>query len=82
MDREVFHRLKTAADYQKKAIRALLPEKMEKHLDVIENEIKSMVLEAAAELVKGCGTKGGTAEPQSAQQASSEKTSARKVEIE
>ena len=77
MDRELLHRLKMAADYQRKAMRALMPEKMGKHLDVIENEIKCMVMEAAAELLKECGGSEKASESQS-----SEKSSARKVDIE
>ena len=38
-------RLKEAAMYQKKAIRALIPERMLKHIDVIGNELKLMVAE-------------------------------------
>ena len=41
----MINRLKEAAEYQKKAIRALFPERMLKHIDVIGNEIKLMVAE-------------------------------------
>ena len=41
----MINRLKEAAEYQKKAIRALFPERMLKHMDVIGNEIKLMVAE-------------------------------------
>ena len=41
----MINRLKEAAEYQKKAIRALFPERMLKHIDVIGNEIKMMVAE-------------------------------------
>ncbi len=51
MNSEMISRLKTAAGYQKKAIRALLPEGMEGHLDVIENEIRSMFAEAVTRIV-------------------------------
>ena len=54
MNREMLHRLKTAGEYQKKAIMALLPEPMERHLDVIEKEIKMMVVETVAEMVWEC----------------------------
>jgi hypothetical protein len=54
MNKEMMGRLKTAAGYQKKAIRALLPEGMEGHLDVIEKEVKMMVAEAAAGFFTGC----------------------------
>ena len=52
MDREMLHRLSTAAEYQKKAVRALLPEKMKKHLDAIEREVKLMLAEAVAGMLK------------------------------
>lgn len=54
MDKEMLYRIKTAGEYQWKALRALFPEEMEGHLDVIEKEIKMMVIEAANELVKAC----------------------------
>ena len=41
----MINRLKEAAEYQKKAIRALIPDRMLKHMDVIGNEIKLMVAE-------------------------------------
>ncbi|MCR4585600.1 MAG: hypothetical protein K5686_07740 [Lachnospiraceae bacterium] len=41
----MINRLKEAAEYQKKAIRALFPERVLKHIDVIGNEIKLMVAE-------------------------------------
>ena len=47
----MLHRLKTAGEYQKKAIMALLPESMERHLDVIGKEIKIMAAETFAEIV-------------------------------
>lgn len=54
MNKEMLHRLKTAGEYQSKAIHALFPEEMGKHLDVIEKEMKMMVVEVAAELLKNC----------------------------
>ena len=37
---EMLRRLKTAGEYQKKAMMALLPERMEKHLDVKKVDIE------------------------------------------
>lgn len=54
MNNEMLHRMKIAGEYQRKAIRALFPEEMGEHLDVIEKEIKMMVMEVAAELLKNC----------------------------
>lgn len=54
MNKEMLHRMKIAGEYQRKAIRALFPEEMDKHLDVIEKELKMMVMEVAAELLKNC----------------------------
>lgn len=47
MNKEMMKRMKTAGEYQKKAIRALFPEEMEEHLDVIEKEMKAMFMEMA-----------------------------------
>lgn len=52
MNKEMIDRMKTAGEYQRKAIRALFPEEMGEHLDVIEKEMKMMVMEVAAELLK------------------------------
>ena len=45
MNNTMIKRLKTAGEYQKKAILALLPERTAGHLDVIGNEMKQMVAE-------------------------------------
>lgn len=58
MNKEVFRRLKTAGEYQKKAIYALFPEKVGRHLDVIEKELKMMAVEIAADVVKECRKSG------------------------
>ena len=50
MNKEMKERLKTAADYQKKAIEALFPECVSKHMKVIGKEMKAML----AELAAGC----------------------------
>ncbi len=52
MNREMMQRIKIAGDYQRKAIRALFPEEMGEHFDVIEKEIKAMVMELVVEIVK------------------------------
>ena len=52
MTREHMQRVKTAMEYQKKAIRALLPENMEGHLNVIENEVRAMVFDLAASMIR------------------------------
>lgn len=54
MNREILNRLKTAGEYQRKAIYALFPEKVGRHLDVIEKELKMMAVEIAADVVKEC----------------------------
>ena len=48
----MMQRIKMAGDYQRKAIRALFPEEMGEHLDVIEKEIKAMVMGLVVEIVK------------------------------
>ena len=52
MRREMIRRLKVAGDYQKKAIRALFPEEMSGHLDVIEKEVKAIFVELVMEIGK------------------------------
>ena len=52
MNREMLHRMKKAGEYQREAIRALFPEEMIGHLNVIENEMKAMLMEVAAEVLK------------------------------
>ena len=54
MNKSMLDRLRTAAGYQKQAIRALLPEGMEGHLDVIEKELKVMFAEIAAGVMAEC----------------------------
>ena len=48
---EMMRRLRTAGKYQRKAVRALFPEQMSSHLDVIEEEIKGMFRDMALEMV-------------------------------
>lgn len=52
MNKEMMKRLKTAGKYQKKALRALFPEEMSGHLDVIEEEVKAMFMDLAFEMIK------------------------------
>ena len=55
MNKEIWNRLKTAGEYQKKAIYALFPDHVSRHLDIIEKELKMMAVEIAADVVKECG---------------------------
>ena len=77
MNKEILHRMKIAGEYQRKAIRALFPEEMEKHLDVIEKEMKMVVMEVAAELLKNCN-KGDDCK---AEQSREQTTKVKKVDI-
>ena len=52
MRNETIERMRVAGEYQKKAIRALFPEKMNTHLDVIEQEVKAMFFEMVADCMK------------------------------
>ena len=54
MSKEMISRLRKAGGYQRQAIRALLPEGMEGHLDVIENEIKKMFEETVTGIIVEC----------------------------
>lgn len=58
MHEEILYRVRTAAKYQKKAVRALFPEKMNEHIDVIEREVKLMAAEAVVDFFRGCAMKG------------------------
>ena len=70
MNMEMLHRMKLADEYQRKAIRALFPEEMSGHLDVIEKEMKMMVMEAVAELLKNCNKGNDCRDGQSHEQTS------------
>lgn len=70
MNKEMLHRMKIAGEYQRKAIRALFPEEMSEHLDVIENELKMMVMEAATELLKEYNKSDACSKGQSQEQTS------------
>ena len=52
MNKEIIQRMKIVGEYQKKAIHALFPEEMGEHLDVIEKELKIIVMEVATDLLK------------------------------
>lgn len=77
MNKEMIHRMKIAGEYQRKAIHALFPEEMGEHLEVIEKELKMMVMEAAAELLKECNKSDACRHGQSHEQTSK----AKKVDI-
>lgn len=49
---EMIKRLQKAAGYQKRAIQALFPDMMNEHFDVIEKELKLMMIEAVCEMQK------------------------------
>lgn len=69
-NKEMMQRIKTAGEYQKKAIRALFPEEIGGHLDVIEKELRAIVMEAAAGLLKENHKVDACKEEQSREQAS------------
>ena len=52
MTREYVQRVKKAMEYQKKAVRALLPENVGGHLEVIENEVRAMLFDLAANMIR------------------------------
>ena len=51
MSNDMRDRFKRAREYQRKAMMELLPEGMEKHLDVIRNEMKLMVTESIGRML-------------------------------
>ena len=73
MNQEMLNRMKIAGEYQRKAIRALFSEEIGEHLDVIEKEIKMMVMEVAAELLKNCNRGDACRDEQSHEQTSNVK---------
>lgn len=70
MNKEMLHRMKIAGEYQRKAIHALFPEEMGRHLDVIEKEMKMLVAEAASGLFKNCNKSDECRDVQSYEQKS------------
>lgn len=77
MSREMMQRMKTAGEYHRKAVRALFPEKMRGHLDVIEKEMKMMLLEMAADAVQECRKE----DVRDSEQEGARPSGARKVDI-
>ncbi len=78
MNKEMKERLRTAAAYQKKAIEALFPERMQEHMKVIGNEMKAIFTELAA----GCVLKEAAKEKEkSAQSKDGAEKRVRKVDI-
>jgi len=53
IDMELIIRLKRAGMYQRKAVMELLPKGVDKHIDVIENELNMMLKEIALSLING-----------------------------
>ena len=76
MNKEMMKRLKTAACYQKKAMRALLPESVSGHLEAIEQEFKAM----AFDLVMEYG-KNAFSDDEKSDNRESENSKAKKVDI-
>lgn len=54
MDRELFERIRTACTYQKKAIQALFPKRVNCHMEIIEKEVKAMIIETVTDWMKEC----------------------------
>lgn len=52
MDMERMNRLVEAKKYQEKAIKALFPEPMQGHIEVIQKEIRGMVQEGALQMLQ------------------------------
>lgn len=84
MNKEMMNRFKEAAMYQRKAIRYLIPERMGNHMDVIGNEFKLMLTEAAAEILKECGRAAFCKEDMKSEEGSTPKKTSRtgKIDIE
>ncbi|MFA9377876.1 MAG: hypothetical protein ACERKZ_14140 [Lachnotalea sp.] len=52
MNKDVMDKIREARKYQNMAVRALFPEKVVGHLEVIEEELKAMLKEVVVEVVK------------------------------
>lgn len=81
MNKEMLYRMKIAGEYQRKAIRALFPEEIGSHLDVIEKEVKMMVVEAAEELLKNCNKDDACGEGESHEQSTRQTSKVKRVDI-
>ncbi|MBR3524904.1 MAG: hypothetical protein IKO11_03565 [Lachnospiraceae bacterium] len=78
MNKEMKKRLKTAVEYQKKAILALLPERTPEHMRVIGNELKQML----GEMLALCAVNAMMKEKETKTEAESgQKKSVKKVDI-
>ncbi|SHO42951.1 hypothetical protein [Anaerocolumna xylanovorans] len=55
MNKEMVSRLREAGKYEKMAIRALLPERAVKHMEVIEKEMRTMFMEMVTDAVRCAG---------------------------
>ena len=50
MNKEMADRIREAGNYQKKAIHALFPDRTNRHLEVIEHEIREMLTKEIVEI--------------------------------
>ncbi len=88
MREEMLSRLMEAGKYQKKAIRALFPESMAGHMEVIENELSAMFMEYAMELASQCmraknkETQESDVTEETGRQTNRQKSSVRSINIE
>ena len=64
MNKDAFERMKKAKQYQMLAIKALIPEPMAEHVDVIGKEMKEMMIECIFELFSQ--EKGASERPEKA----------------
>ncbi len=81
MNKEMMKRMKIAGRYQRKALRALFPEEMSEHLDVIEKEIKAMFMESVMEMVMEQGNGSFDTDEEENKEKNREKSHAKKVDI-
>ena len=51
MNKDTMKRVREAQKYKRMAVKALFPEKVAGHIDVIENELRKMVMEIIGEMV-------------------------------
>ena len=51
MNKDTMKRVREAQKYKRMAVKALFPEKVAGHIDVIENELREMVMEIISDMV-------------------------------
>lgn len=86
-DAEILGKMMEIARLKKEIVQAIVPEKTYKHLEVIGNEFKAMLVDLISEVASDCDCKSGTvnsegAEDNAADFKPSESSKIKKVDID